>query len=77
MIVKHNGRLVPRQGAVPLLRGGDVMGAVGASGADPQEDEDIAAAGAAVGMFPAVFLPVRLKCDTLTNQFLTQPIQVR
>jgi hypothetical protein len=28
-------------------------------------------------MFPAVFLPVRLKCDTLTNQFLTQPIQVR
>lgn len=36
-----------------------------------------AAAGAAVGMFPAVFLPVRLKCDTLTNQFLTQPIQVR
>lgn len=48
MIVKHNGRLVPRQGAVPLLRGGDVMGSVGASGADPQEDEDIAAAGAAV-----------------------------
>ena len=40
-------RFVPRQGAVPLTDSTGVIGAIGASGATSQEDEDIAAAGAA------------------------------
>ncbi len=38
----------PLQGGVPILVGGSVIGAIGVSGNTPQEDEDIAIAGAAV-----------------------------
>jgi uncharacterized protein GlcG (DUF336 family) len=38
----------PLQGGVPLTVGGKVIGAIGVSGNTPQEDEDIAKAGAAV-----------------------------
>jgi glc operon protein GlcG len=38
----------PLQGGVPLLVDGQVVGAIGVSGNTPQEDEDIAKAGAAV-----------------------------
>jgi len=37
----------PLQGGVPLIAGGQVVGAIGVSGNTPQEDEDIAKAGAA------------------------------
>src|SRR5687767_3753776 len=37
----------PLQGGVPLLVDGQVVGAIGVSGNTPQEDEDIAKAGAA------------------------------
>ena len=37
----------PLQGGVPLLANGNVVGAIGVSGNTPQEDEDIALAGAA------------------------------
>ena len=38
----------PLQGGVPLVAAGRVVGAIGVSGNTPQEDEDIAKAGAAV-----------------------------
>lgn len=38
----------PLQGGVPLIVNGKVVGAIGVSGNTPQEDEDIAKAGAAV-----------------------------
>jgi glc operon protein GlcG len=38
----------PLQGGVPILVNGKVVGAIGVSGNTPQEDEDIAKAGAAV-----------------------------
>ncbi|MCI0402812.1 MAG: heme-binding protein [Acidobacteria bacterium] len=38
----------PLQGGVPILVDGKVVGAIGVSGNTPQEDEDIAVAGAAV-----------------------------
>ncbi len=38
----------PLQGGVPILVDGKVIGAIGVSGNTPQEDEDIAKAGAAV-----------------------------
>jgi glc operon protein GlcG len=38
----------PLQGGVPIVVNGKVVGAIGASGNSPQEDEDIAKAGAAV-----------------------------
>ncbi|MFA7250170.1 MAG: heme-binding protein [Dehalococcoidia bacterium] len=42
------GRFAPVQGAVVLRRDGEVVGAVGVSGATAEEDEQIAKAGAAV-----------------------------
>ena len=42
------GRFMPLQGAVVLRRDGEVVGAVGVSGASSEEDEQIAKAGAAV-----------------------------
>jgi glc operon protein GlcG len=38
----------PLQGGIPLVVDGKVVGAIGVSGETPQEDEDIAKAGAAV-----------------------------
>lgn len=38
---------VALQGGVPIMIGGQVLGAIGVSGNTPQEDEDIAIAGAA------------------------------
>jgi len=43
----------PLQGGVPLVVGGQVVGAIGVSGNTPQEDEDIAKAGASA-IAPAV-----------------------
>ena len=37
----------PLQGGLPLIAGGKVVGAIGVSGNTPQEDEDVAKAGAA------------------------------
>ncbi|MFN7923502.1 MAG: heme-binding protein [Bryobacteraceae bacterium] len=37
----------PLQGGIPIIGGGKVIGAIGVSGNTPQEDEDIAKAGAA------------------------------
>ena len=39
---------VPLQGGVPIMVNGKVIGAIGVSGETPQQDEDIAIAGAAV-----------------------------
>ena len=38
-------RFVARQGAVPIVKDGVVVGAIGVSGGTSQEDEDIARAG--------------------------------
>lgn len=43
----NNERMIYSQGAVTIVRGGEVVGAVGVSGALPAQDEEIAAAGAA------------------------------
>ncbi|HEX2712474.1 MAG TPA: heme-binding protein [Candidatus Acidoferrales bacterium] len=51
----HEGRVAalalpgatPLQGGVPIIANGKVIGAIGVSGNTPQEDEDIAKAGAA------------------------------
>ena len=39
------GRMVPAQGALPIIRGGVIDGAIGGSGGTSQEDEDCARAG--------------------------------
>lgn len=43
----EGGNMVLGQGAVPVIRGGVVEGAVGAGGGTGQQDEDCSAAGAA------------------------------
>ena len=39
------GRFIPHQGALPILSGQEVRGAVGVSGGPSQRDEDVAQAG--------------------------------
>ncbi len=44
----ENGRLIPWQGALPVRRAdGAMVGAIGVSGARPDEDEEVAATGLA------------------------------
>ena len=40
-----DGRMIPGQGALPVFRNGEMVGAVGASGGASQQDEDVARAG--------------------------------
>jgi uncharacterized protein GlcG (DUF336 family) len=44
MMISERGLFVPQQGAVPIRRDGELLGAVGVSGASSQEDETIALA---------------------------------
>ena len=46
VIATMGGRMLPAQGAVPVHKGGELVGAIGASGATAQLDEDCAQAGA-------------------------------
>ncbi len=39
------GRMIPGQGALPVFKDGEMVGAVGGSGGASQEDEDVARAG--------------------------------
>ena len=41
------GRMVPAQGALPIIRSGAIEGAIGGSGGTSQQDEDCARAGLA------------------------------
>jgi uncharacterized protein GlcG (DUF336 family) len=45
MMIRTGGRFVPSQGSLVLRDGDEVVGAIGVSGARPQEDEEIAQAG--------------------------------
>ena len=47
LILMEGGNMIPQQGAVPIKRGDELLGAIGVSGATSQEDEDIARAGIA------------------------------
>ena len=40
-----DGRMIPGQGALPVYKNGELVGAVGGSGGPSQEDEDVARAG--------------------------------
>jgi len=46
LIIRYEGRFVPAQGGVVVRSNGNVVGAVGVSGATSEEDESIARAGA-------------------------------
>jgi uncharacterized protein GlcG (DUF336 family) len=46
LMMRYDGRFVPAQGGVVIRQGGEVLGAVGVSGATSEEDEAIARAGA-------------------------------
>ena len=41
----QGGRFIPSQGALPIYKDGDLVGAAGGSGGTPQEDEDCVRAG--------------------------------
>jgi len=48
LLVMHGGRIACSQGALPLMRDGQLIGAVGVGGGTGQQDEDVARAGVAV-----------------------------
>lgn len=45
LVATQGGRMVVAQGALPIYRDGDLIGAIGGSGGTSQEDEDCARAG--------------------------------
>ena len=45
LMLMEEGQIIPQQGAVPIKRGNELLGAVGVSGARSEEDEEIARAG--------------------------------
>ncbi len=47
VIATLGGRMLPAQGAVPVHKDGELVGAIGGSGATAQQDEDCAQAGLA------------------------------
>jgi glc operon protein GlcG len=47
VIAATGGRMLPARGAVPVMKAGEVVGAIGASGATAEQDEQCAQAGAA------------------------------
>ena len=47
MLNMHGGRIAYAQGAVPIVRDGHQIGAVGVGGGTGQQDEDVAKAGVA------------------------------
>ena len=50
ILLQYGGKFIMGQGAVPISRGGEIVGACGVGGGTPQEDEDCARAGiAAIG----------------------------
>lgn len=51
MMAMEGGHMIPGQGALPVYRDGELVGAVGGSGGTAQQDEDSAQAGIdAVGL---------------------------
>ena len=40
IMASQGGRIIPAQGAVPIYRDGELVGAIGGSGGTAQEDED-------------------------------------
>jgi glc operon protein GlcG len=47
IIANMGGRMLPAQGAVPRQKDGELVGAIGGSGATAQQDEECAQAGSA------------------------------
>ncbi len=45
LMAMEGGHMIPGQGALPVFRNGELIGAVGGSGGTAQEDEDAARAG--------------------------------
>ena len=45
LMAMEGGHMIPGQGALPVYRDGELVGAVGGSGGTAQEDEDAARAG--------------------------------
>jgi len=54
LMAMEGGHMIPGQGALPVFKGGELVGAVGGSGGTAQQDEDAARAGiAAAGLSAA------------------------
>ena len=45
LMLMEEGQIIPQQGAIPIKRGNELLGAIGVSGARSEEDEEIARAG--------------------------------
>ncbi|MCH8279866.1 MAG: heme-binding protein [Chloroflexi bacterium] len=45
LMAMEGGHMIPGQGALPVFKGGELVGAVGGSGGTAQQDEDSARAG--------------------------------
>jgi len=54
LMAMEGGHMIPGQGALPVFKNGEIVGAVGGSGGTAQQDEDASKAGIdAVGLTTA------------------------
>lgn len=47
IMATQSGRMIPAQGALPIIQNGQIVGAIGGSGGTAQQDEDCARVGLA------------------------------
>ena len=45
IMATQSGRMIPAQGALPIIQNGPIVGAIGGSGGTAQQDEDYARVG--------------------------------
>jgi uncharacterized protein GlcG (DUF336 family) len=45
IMATQGGKIIPAQGALPIIRDGEIVGAIGGSGGTAQQDEDCARVG--------------------------------
>ena len=48
LLIQHSGRFIMGQGALPIVRDNQIIGACGVGGGTPEEDEGCARAGTSV-----------------------------
>ena len=48
LLIQHGGRFIMGQGALPIVRDDQIIGACGVGGGTPEEDEECARAGISI-----------------------------
>ena len=59
IMATQGGRIIPAQGALAIIKDGEIVGAIGGSGGTAQQDEDCARVGLAAVSYTHLTLPTK------------------